>query len=113
MGVPEKDPKVEALERDLETEVAKSKEERKTSLSGVQKSLSNLSDKLDKAESKFAPWQEIANVKQQLGDVQRTVDQEIGSTEQQLNSQPKCEGSPKVDALAKELAGSKEQRRKS
>jgi len=107
------DPKVAAMEKDLQTEVAKSEEERRTSLSGVKTTLSNLSEKLENAQSKVSPWQDIAAAKQQLGDVQREVEQELDTAERALESQPEFWGSPKVDALAKELTESKQQRRRS
>merc|ERR1712129_199430 len=101
----------------LEEEIAKTQVQHRTSMSQLEKNLSDLGGKLQKAENNFSPWAEITDAKRHLGDMQRDVDQEMNHMEQQLLSNPQASDasadSPKVDALQEELVQSRQQRRSS
>merc|ERR1719510_1375641 len=99
----------------LEEEVAKQRVQHRTSLSQLEKNLSDLGDKLQKAESNMSPWAEITDAKRHLVEMQRDNNQEMNDAEQQLLSNPQSSGasanSPKVNALQEELEQSRQQRR--
>merc|ERR1719330_1269780 len=104
---------VVTLENDLEAKATEHDKQCRASFAGVKKSLSDLNEKLDKAESGVTPGEDVMSAKRQVGDMHRTVGQEIDATEKKLNSQATYEDSPKVGTLAKGLLKSEEQRRRS
>merc|ERR1740139_1257464 len=66
----------------LHLELAKSQEERRTSLSQVSQSLSEISDKLDTAGKGWTPWTEVSSAKQQVADMQDIVDKQLSDAKQ-------------------------------
>jgi len=100
----------------LKMELARSEAERRTSLSKVSRSLSELSTQLENTERSFLPWSEVSNTKQQVTEIQHVIEQQAAEAKQkqdamesQLSPWPWSE----TRAVQEGIAKSQQQRRRS
>lgn len=98
----------------LQLELAKSKEEHKAHLAKVTRSLSDLSKKLDGAESSWAPWVEVNTLKQEVAEMRSALDHQITDAQQQQERvQVQEASSPQARTLQGEVAKAHVLRRRS
>merc|ERR1711920_976234 len=100
----------------LQLEVAKSEQQRRSSLTDVSHRLVDIAGKLDNSRVALAPWLEVKALKEEVAEMQRNIDEEIDDAAQQLGGAPKggmLSRFSQTGALQKELIESQQQRRES
>lgn len=98
----------------LQAELAKTKDEHQASLSKVTRSLSGLTNKLMGAESRWAPWDEVNTLKQEVAEMRGALEHQIiDAKQQQERVEVQEPSSPQARALQGLVAKSHVQRRKS
>lgn len=68
--------------RTLQEGLVRTQSQRRTSLTEVSRSLSELSEKLVKADSSWAPWEEVMDAKQQAADLGNVLGDQLGEVKQ-------------------------------
>lgn len=103
-------------QKSLQVELDKSEEERRSSITKVSHSLSDLSAKLETVNACWTPWTEVEVAKQQVADMQNAVDKQISFAKSELQMQESKTGAAedqKVGALQGQIMKSQSERRTS